>query len=314
MLTNLHWWERLVRANCESGAAIKMTARLGFNPYLLMLPGLLISGLVILWPLGQLFLLSISEVNRFGQILGPGGFGNYAQVLSDPLLYESLWRTVIWTVGIVGGTFVLALPISMALSQDFIGRGLARLLVMLPWAISLAMLAIVGRWALNGESGTLNMVLGDLGLISSNIAWLGQADTAFPMQIILGIIATLPFTTTVLIGGLSSIPTDIYEVAKIEGAGWFSTFRRLTLPLLRPFINIAIVLNTIYVFNSFPIIWATTQGGPANSTDILVTYLYKLAFRFGRVGEAAVLSLVMFALLLIFTLIYVRLTTRGDEQ
>lgn len=291
-----------------------MSARLGFNPYLLMLPGLLISGLVILWPLGQLFVLSISEVNRFGQILGPGGIDNYARVLSDPLLYQSLWRTVVWTVGIVGGTFVLALPIAIALSQDFIGRGLARLLVMLPWAISLAMLAIVGRWALNGESGTLNMILSDVGIIDENIAWLGQSGTAFPMQIILGIIATLPFTTTVLIGGLSSIPTDIYEVARIEGASWFATFRRLTLPLLRPFINIAIVLNTIYVFNSFPIIWATTQGGPANSTDILVTYLYKLAFRFGRVGEAAVLSLVMFALLLIFTLFYVRLAMRKDEQ
>ncbi|MEO5758640.1 MAG: sugar ABC transporter permease [Mesorhizobium sp.] len=290
-----------------------MRVNAAFNPYALMLPGLLVSGLIILWPAGQLAILSLSEVNRFGQVAGFNGGANYARVFVDPELYASLWRTVIWTVGVVGGTFVLALPISLALNEEFYGRGLARVLVMLPWAISLAMLSIVGRWALNGESGSLNLILRTLGVIDVNIAWLGQAHTAFPMQIALGIIATLPFTTTIFLGGLSSIPADIYEAARIEGANGRQIFGRITLPMMRPFINIAVILNTIYVFNSFPIIWATTQGGPGNSTDILVTYLYKLAFRFGRIGEAAVLSLVMFAILLIFTVIYARLATRQDE-
>lgn len=284
------------------------------TPYALILPGLLVSGLIILWPLGQLGMLSASEVNRFGQVQGFAGLANYALVFADPELYASLWRTAIWTTGIVGGTFILALPISLALNEEFYGRGLARVLVMLPWAISLAMLAIAGRWALNGESGAVNLGLRDLGLISTNIAWLGQASTAFPMQIIIGIIATIPFTSTVLLGGLSSIPKDLYEAGRIEGASSLQMLWRITLPLLRPFINIAVILNTIWVFNSFPIIWATTQGGPGNSTDILVTYLYKLAFRFGRVGEAAVLSLIMFAIMLVFTIIYVRMATRRDAQ
>lgn len=284
-----------------------------FNPYVLIMPGLLVSALIILWPLGQLGVLSISEVNRFGQVAGFGGVENYLNVFADPELYAALWRTVVWTLGVVGGTFLLALPISLALNEDFHGRGLARVLVMLPWAISLAMLAIIGRWALSGESGAVNLVLHTFGIIDTNIAWLGRAETAFPMQIILGIIATLPFTTTIFLGGLGSIPQDVFEAARIEGANGFQTFRRITLSMMRPFINIAVVLNTIYVFNSFPIIWATTQGGPANSTDILVTYLYKLAFRFGRVGEAAVLSLIMFAMLLIFTVIYVRLAMDKEQ-
>jgi multiple sugar transport system permease protein len=276
---------------------------------------LIITGLIILWPLVQLGLLSASAVNRFGIVQGFVGIENYLRVLADTDFYASLWRTVLWTGGIVGGTFMLAIPVSLALNEDFYGRGLARVLVMLPWAISLAMLAIVGRWALNGEDGLVNLILGDLGLIDNNIAWLGQASTAFPMQIVLGIIATLPFTSTILLGGLSSIPRDLYEAARVEGANALQAFWRITVPLMRPFVNIAIILNTIYVFNSFPIIWATTQGGPANSTDILVTYLYKLAFRFGRVGEAAVLSLIMFLALLAFTLIYARIATRaGDEQ
>ncbi|MBQ9352874.1 sugar ABC transporter permease, partial [Phyllobacterium sp.] len=106
---------------------------------------------------------------------------------------------------------------------------------------------------------------------------------------------------------------DLYEAAATEGAGRWDQFRLITLPLLRPFINIAFVLNTIYVFNSFPIIWVTTQGGPANSTHILVTYLYELGFRLGRLGEAAAISLIMFAILLVFTLIYVRLAMREEK-
>lgn len=290
-----------------------MRASAAFNPYLLILPGFLVSALIVLWPLAQLGHLSISEVNRFGQVQGFAGLANYLRVFADPELYASLWRTVIWTVGVVGGTFVLALPISLALNEEFHGRGLARLLVMLPWAISLSMLAIIGRWALNNDYGTVNLILQSMGIISVNIAWLGEAHTAFPMQIMLGIIATVPFTATVFLGGLSSIPKDLYEAARVEGANGLQIFRRITLPLMRPFINIAVILNTIYVFNSFPIIWATTQGGPVNTTDILVTYLYKLAFRFGRVGEAAVLSLIMFAVMLIFTLIYVRMATREER-
>ena len=133
------------------------------------------------------------------------------------------------------------------------------------------------------------------------------------MQVLIGILVTVPFTTTIFLGGLSSIPDDLYEAAALEGATPLQQFREITFPLLKPFINIAIVLNTIYVFNSFPIIWVMTQGGPANSTDILVTHLYKLAFRIGKLGEASAVSLVMFAILLIFTMIYVRLAMREQR-
>ena len=125
---------------------------------------------------------------------------------------------------------------------------------------------------------------------------------------------SIPFTVTVLLGGLSALPGDIYEAARIDGATAGQRFRHLTLPLLRPFINIALVLNIIYVFNSFPIIWVMTQGDPANSTDILVTWLYKLAFRYGRLDLAAALSLVMFLILLAFTIAYAWLLMRGERR
>lgn len=283
-----------------------------FHPTFLVLPAFLMSASIILWPLIVLGRFSISHVNRFGMVRGFAGLENYFLVFQDPLLYESLFRTGIWTIGVVGGTLLIAMPVAILLHEDFIGRDLVRVIVMLPWAVSLAMYAIVGRWALNGESGLFNLALSDLGMIQENVAWLGTATTAFPAQIVIGIIASVPFTTTIFLGGISSISHDFYEAARVEGVTPWHAFRYITLPLMRPFINIAVVLNTIYVFNSFPIIWATTEGGPFNSTDILVTYLYKLAFRFGRMGEAAVLSLIMFTILLLFTLIYVRMMTKED--
>ena len=290
-----------------------MTRSVFTNPYLLILPGFLLTAFIIVWPLIQLGILSTSDLNRFGVIRGPAGWENFAAVFADPDFIASAWRTLFWTVAIVVGSLVISIPVAIILSEDFYGRGLARVIIMLPWSVSLTMTAIVWRWALNGESGMLNSALTGLGLIDDNIQWLAQASTAFPVQVMIGILVTIPFTTTIFLGGLSSIPEDLYEAARLEGASRWQIFREITLPLIRPFINIAIVMNTIYVFNSFPIIWAMTQGGPANSTDILVTYLYKQGFLFGKLGEAAALSLIMFAVLLAFTIVYVRLAMRRES-
>jgi multiple sugar transport system permease protein len=279
-------------------------------PYLLIAPAFLLSAFVILYPLYDLGVAATHQVNRFGQVQGFTGLRNLENVLGDPLFWPTVGRTLVWTVTVVVGSVALALPIAMVLNQDFFGRGVARVIVMLPWAVSLTMTAVIWRWALNGESGYFNRVLLDLGVISERVVWLADAGTAFPLQIAIGILATIPFAVTVFLGGLSSIPSDVYEAAKIDGASDWQSFTTQTLPLLKPFITINIVLNVIYVFNSFPIIWVLTQGGPANQTDVLVTHLYKLAFRFGRLGDAAALSLAMFALLLVFTLVYVALVER----
>ncbi len=282
------------------------------TPYILILPSFLLAAAVILWPLREIVSLSLHDVNRFGILRGFVGLENFRALFADPDFIAALWRTLAWTAAVVVGTLVCSVPVALILNEDFYGRGLARILIMLPWAVSLTMMAVVWRWALSGESGMLNSGLRDLGILHTNIQWLAQASTAFPMQILIGILVSIPFTVTIFLGGLSSVPTDLYDAAAIEGAGPWDQFRTITLPLLRPFINIAFVLNTIYVFNSFPIIWATTQGGPANSTDILVTYLYKLGFRLGRLGDAAAVSLIMFAILIVFTLIYVRLAMREE--
>lgn len=286
----------------------------GAAPLAMIFPSLALAFFIIGYPLWDLVSTSMHEVNRFGQVLDFTGAENYVELLDDPLFIASLWRTLVWTVAVVIGSLALSVPIALILNDDFIGRGLARIIIMLPWAISLTMTAIVWRWTLNGQSGLLNVTLGQLGLIGEPVEWLATAELAFPIEIGVGILVSIPFTVTVLLGGLSSIPLDVYEAARIDGAGGMARFRFLTLPLLRPFINIAIVLNIIHVFNSFPIIWVLTEGGPANRTDILVTYLYKLAFRFGQIGKASAMSMVMFALLLVFIIFYVAMAMREREQ
>lgn len=283
-------------------------------PYLMILPSIALALWIIGYPIWDVTRTSLHVVNRFGQLRGFAGMANFEALLADPIFQGAFWRTIVWTVGVVGGTILLSVPIAVILNDDFAGKGLARIIVMLPWAVSLTMTAIVWRWTLNGQYGMLNATLFQLGLLSQPVEWLATAEVAFPVEIAIGVLVSIPFTVTVLLGGLSSVPGDIYEAAAIDGASPWQRFVALTLPLLRPFINIAIVLNIIYVFNSFPIIWVLTQGDPANSTDILVTYLYKLAFRYGKIDQAAAMSLVMFAALLLFTVVYAWLVMRGRRE
>jgi multiple sugar transport system permease protein len=280
---------------------------------LLLLPGLLFTIVIIGYPALDLGWLSLHSVSRFGKVLSINGMDNYSSLLVDPLFIASLWRTLIWTVAVVFGTMAISIPVSLILNDDFFFRGIARTIIMLPWSVSLTMTAVVWRWALNGRAGLLNATLMHLGIISEPVEWLGEAHLAFTIEIIIGILVSIPFTTTILVGGLSSMPRDIYEAAAVDGARRTESFVHLTLPLLKPFLNIAVVLNIIYVFNSFPIIWVMTEGGPADETDILVTYLYKLAFRFGELGKASAISIIMLGILLAFTLLYAWLLMREKQ-
>lgn len=288
-------------------------AKQALAPWLLIAPSFALALFIIAYPFFDIARMSVYHVSRFGLIGGFAGLDNFRRIFADPVFIATVWRTLIWTAAVVSGTVLLSVPVALILNENFHGRGIARTLVMLPWAVSLTMSAIVWLWSFDADHGMINATLQSLGLIARPVQWMARARTAFPIEIMVGILVSIPFTVTIFLGGLSSIPGDIYEAARIDGASSWQQFRRLTVPLLRPFISLAVVLNVIYVFNSFPIIWVMTQGGPAESTQILVTYLYELAFRLGKPGEASAVSLTMLAILMVFTAIYVRLQMRGGE-
>lgn len=280
----------------------------------LLLPSLVLPIFIIGIPIYDLLSTSLFKLGRFGSVGGFIGLGNFETLFADPLFVTALWRTLIWTVSVVGGTIVISLPVALVLSEDFVGRGIARVIIMLPWAVSLAMTAVIWQWTLNGQLGLLNGTLRMLGLQDTPVEWMATAGSAFPIQILIGILVSIPFTTTIFLGGLSSIPRDIYEAAVVDGANGPQRFRYLTAPLMKPFLNLAVVLNVIYVFNSFPIIWVMTKGGPANGTEILVTYVYKQAFVFGNFAKAIAGSVVMFLLLATFTVLYLWMMARRETE
>ncbi|POR54408.1 carbohydrate ABC transporter membrane protein 1 (CUT1 family) [Paraburkholderia eburnea] len=284
-------------------------------PWLLIVPSLVLALFIISYPIFNIVWQSVHDVSRFGQIRDFSGLQNFYNVFGDPVFLSALKNTIIWTFCVVVGTVGISVPVSLVLNQDFYGRGVARTIIMLPWSVSLTMTAVVWRWAFNDDYGMVNVTLQKLGLIGGPIHWLATPEYAFPVEIAVGILVSIPFTTTIFLGGLSSVPGDIYEAARIDGASAWQQFRKLTLPLLKPFINMAILLNVIYVFNSFPIIWVMTQGGPDDSTHILVTYLYELGFRLGRPGEAAAVSLIMLVILFAFSVAYLRVQAkRGGAE
>ncbi len=279
-------------------------------PWLLIAPSLIMAIGVIGYPFYEIIRLAVSDVSRFGQIRGFNGWDNFARVASDPIFVDALVRTLVWTITVVGGTILLSIPVALVLREDFWGRGLARTIIMLPWSIALSMAAIVWLWAFNADYGMINATLRQWGILAAPLQWMARPETAFPVEVGIGIIVSIPFTVTILLGGLSSIPGDLYEAARIDGARPWQSFLYMTLPMLGPFLNIAIVLNIIHVFNSFSIIWVMTQGGPDNRTHILVTYLYELSFYLGRPGPAAVVSLVVLAIVFSATAAYMWLRER----
>ncbi len=265
----------------------------------LIAPSLLLTIFILAYPLSTLVFQSVHDISRFGLLRAFNGLDNFRTVFTDPVFAHVVWRTVQWTVCVVGGAVLCAVPIALILQQDFYGRGVARTIVMLPWAVSLTMTAIVWTWSFNGQYGMVNASLAMVGIIQEPINWLADGQLAFWVEVGVGILVSIPFTVTIFLGGLSSVSQDIYEAADIEGASRWQQFRRLTLPLLKPFIHI---------------LWIMTQGGPDNATHILVTWLYQLGFRMGRPGEAAAISLVMLALLLAFTVFYLRLQKRQSAK
>jgi multiple sugar transport system permease protein len=279
---------------------------------LLIAPTAMATLLIALVPLLLLGRMSLSQVSRFGRIGDYVGFANFLRLAEDPVLPEIALRTGIWTTSVVAGTILIALPTALILHQRFHGRGLAQFLVLSPWAMSLTSMAIVWRRALSDESGLLNQLASTIGLRDPSITWLGSVPVSFSLEIMIAILVSVPFSTVIFLAGLSSIPANIYDAARLDGASAIDRVTFVTLPLLRPFLWVVLIFNVAYVTNSFPIIWILTQGGPANSTDILVTYLYKLAFTFGRLDEAAALSVVMLCGLFALTMLLLRTLERPN--
>jgi multiple sugar transport system permease protein len=273
--------------------------------------------LVIAFPAFEMVRSSFLRITQTGLATGGNGLGNYQRLLREPALPGVIWHTVVWVVLVVGVTVLVSLPLAQLLDKSFAGRRLVRLALLVPWAASLVMTATVWRYIYEGAYGPLNRVLMDLGLLDQPVEWYKDTRFAFWGLIAIGIIVSVPFTTYVLLAGLQAIAGELREAARIDGAGPWQLYRRVTLPLLRPSLLVAVVLNAIYVFNSFPIIWIITGKIPGYDTDTTVTFMYKIAFGPGPqldAGEAAALALLNVLFLLVVVTVYLRRVTWDETE
>ena len=169
----------------------------------MVLPALVLALWVIVYPLDDIVRMATHAVNQFAIVHGFVGAENFRRLIADPIFIASLLRTLLWTAVVVLTTTLVAFPVALILDDDFAGRDLARIIVMLPWAVSVAMTAIVWRWALNGQFGMVNAMLFRLGLLHQPFEWLGTASTAMPIAMAIGVVVSLPFTVTIFLGGRS---------------------------------------------------------------------------------------------------------------
>jgi multiple sugar transport system permease protein len=273
--------------------------------------------LVIAFPAAEMVRSSFLRITQTGLATGGNGLGNYQRLLREPALPGVVWHTVVWVVLVVGITVLVSLPLAQFLDKPFAGRRVVRLALLVPWAASLVMTATVWRYLYEGAYGPLNRVLMDLGLLDQPVEWYKDTRFAFWSLIVIGIVVSVPFTTYVFLAGLQTIPGELHEAARIDGAGPWQVYRRVTLPLLRPSLLVAVVLNAIYVFNSFPIIWIITGKIPGYDTDTTITFMYKIAFGPGPqldAGEAAALAVLNVLFLLVVVTVYLRRVTWDETD
>ena len=268
----------------------------------------------ILFPIFEVFRTSLSEVSRSGLIKGFAGLDNFAKVLKSASFGMVLKNTVVWTIVVVGLSTLIGFVLALVLNNEFRGRKIVRAIVVFPWATSLIIQASVWKFIIDGDYGTLNTLLMKLGIINKAVNWTPTPAVYFAWECWVGIFVTIPFVTFCVLSGLQSIDASYYEAATVDGAGFWQKLFRITLPLVKSSLTVSTVLNIIYVFNSFPIVWTITKGDPANRTDTLVTYLYKQAFYKGRTGEAAAISVIGFMILCICASVYMVVSLRKEEQ
>ena len=289
----------------------KLTA---MQPYVWLLPSVVLMVTMIVVPIITVFKISFSEVGRSGVVKGLNGIQNYLDIFENPTFWHTLQNTVIWTIVVVGASTIIGFALAMVLNQEFFGRKIVRAIVIFPWATALIIQSVIWKYIINADYGSLNILLKKIGLIDAFVNWTETAGQMFAWECWIGIFVTFPFVTFCVLSGLQSIDASLYESASVDGATFWQKLFGITLPLVSPSLTVSTVLNIIYVFNSFPIVWTISKGAPADQTHTLVTYLYQLSFTDGKGGHAAAVSVIGFVILSICAGVYMILSLRGEEE
>ena len=279
--------------------------------WLFLTPAILYLLFAFLLPVVYNILLSFerTSIANLGSVTAPfAGLDNYTAVFNDPVSTAAIIRTLEFTVGSLAGQFLIGLALALLFTLRFPGRTFARALVIVPWLIPLLVTGVIFKFIFQLEGGVVNQVLVDIGIVHSPIDWLDDPHIAFFTVLIANIWLGVPFFTLLLYSGLQDVPDDIREAARIDGANPWQSLRLVIVPMILPVIQVTLLLGFVFTVKVFDLVFGLTQGGPANSTQLITTQSYNLSFTQFEFGQGAALNNILLVLALICAPLYLLLS------
>ncbi|HWO96544.1 MAG TPA: sugar ABC transporter permease [Bacillus sp. (in: firmicutes)] len=286
-----------------------------WTSYLFVIPSLVFIGLFMIFPIAYNLIISFQNVTIMN-LAGERefvGWLNYITIFKDAAFSVSLKNSVLFTSFCIIFQFVIGFAFALFFNQKFPGRNLVRSLLLLAWMFPIVITATLFKWMLSNDYGIVNYVLLTLGVIDQPIHWLTESSTSLLGTIIGNVWVGIPFNMIILLSALQSLPEDLYEAARIDGASRFQQFYHITIPLLKPTILILLMLGIVYTFKVFDLIFIMTAGGPVNSSTVLPLYAYQLAFEQFEFSKGAAVASIMFVIMSVFALVYLWMI-RKEEQ
>jgi len=290
-----------------------MQTRRQLLPFYFLAPALLVELAIIFYPVLQTTWMSLFDFVLFRPNSAPFlGFGNFARAFADPVFWLSLGNSAIWIVGVVALQFLLGLGTALLLNQSFWWRGMARALVVIPWALPSVIIGLMWTWMYDYNLGVINDLLLRLHLIAEPIAWLARPDTTLPSIMLALIWQGFPFFAVTILAGLQTVPAEQIEAAEIDGANAWQRLISVVLPSIAEVLATVLLLRTIWVANSLDVILVMTGGGPGYASYTLPLYAFLKAYSGMEYGYGAALSLILTVLLLAVVYFYVRRVSRVE--
>ncbi|GAB0104815.1 sugar ABC transporter permease [Nocardia sp. JMUB6875] len=277
-------------------------------------PVLILIAAVVAFPAAYMFWTSTRDLSAYGQDRGPAGFANFRRLFRIEELPSILVHTLVWVAAVVVITLVLSAGLAQFLNKDFPGRTAVRLAILVPWAASVVMTTTIFDYMLDPDVGIANRFLVDIGVLDRGFGFTKQPGPAFLVAIGVAVFVSIPFTTYTILAGLQSIPADMDEAGRVDGASSWQRYLYLTLPQLRPAMAVATVINIINSFNSLPILQVLTGSIAGFSADTTTTLTFKLIRQNQQVATAAAMSVLNFVLILVIIAIYVKLIRPAGEE
>lgn len=279
--------------------------------FLLLLPTVVLLSVIIVYPVGRLVYTSFFNLSLTSGLPAEfAGLDNYRLMMDDPVFWETTWNTILITLLTVPGALLVGLALALMANLPFKRQWPVRLSLLIPWALPLSFAGLIFAWFFHSEYGVVNDVLNRLGF--EGIIWFNSPNWAFAAICLTIVWKTSSFMALIILAGLQTIPRSLYEAADVDGAGRLRQFFDITLPLLKPSIVVALIFRTITALQTFDIPYMMTGGGPGTSTATLAMYIHQNTVSFLDLGYGSALAVVMFALSMAVTAVYLRMIrTKG---